>query len=147
VRWLALRSPALYLDANWDLPKLKLHEIADLVSYRRKKIGPSDNRALRACQRFRGDVLIVEAEHDKTVPHAVIDNYVAAFSETRSLTSRVLADADHGLSGKQMQQDYTDVLVAWLTEMIGGERQELARRRVAEHTASKVANSNGGTSR
>ena len=136
VRWLALRSPALYLDANWELPKLRLHEVADLKSYRRQLIGPSDNRALRACQRFRGDVLVVEAEHDRIIPHTVIESYVAAFSEARSLTSRMLAGADHGLSTKAMQQAYTEVLVGWLREMIGGMREELATRRVAEHVAS-----------
>jgi len=136
VRWLALRSPALYLDEGWELSKLRLHEVADLKSYRRQHLGPSENRALRACQRYRGDVLVVEAEHDEVVPHAVIENYVAALSDARSLTVRKLAGADHGLSTKPMQQAYTGVLVDWLREMIGGTREALATRRVAELEAS-----------
>lgn len=140
VRWLALRSPALYLDAGWELPKLQLHEVADLREYRRRRIGPSDNRALRACQRFHGDVLLVESGDDETVPGMVIDNYAAAFAEARSLTRRKL-EADHGLSTKPMQHAYTQTLIAWLTEMVVGARGDLARKRVAEHDVAR----SGGT--
>ena len=30
VRWLAMRAPALYKDAGWELPKRRLHEDPDL---------------------------------------------------------------------------------------------------------------------
>ena len=83
VRWLSLRSPALYKDENWALPKLELHLDADLPAYRRRRVAWQENRALRACAEFAGDVLIVEAEHDDIVPHAVIENYVAAFTQAR----------------------------------------------------------------
>src|SRR5690606_26386343 len=63
VRWLALRSPALYPDEGWDLPKRQLHRDFDLASYRRRHVPAGENRALRACQAFRGDALLVEAEH------------------------------------------------------------------------------------
>ena len=59
VRWLALRAPALYKDAGWDLPKRQLHQDPDFGAYRRRKLPPNDNRALCACAAYRGDVLIV----------------------------------------------------------------------------------------
>ena len=133
VRWLALRSPALYMDPGWELPKRQLHRDTDLHAYRRQRIAARDNRALRACAAFRGDVLLVQSEHDATVPHAVIQNYTAAFSEARSLTARQLAGADHALSDKAMQKAYTQVLVNWLTEMVVSARGEIARSRVAQH--------------
>lgn len=133
VRWLALRSPALYKDEGWELPKLQLHADKDLPAYRLRKIRPQDNRALRASAAYRGDVLLVEAEHDAIVPHAVIDNFSSAFSKTRSLTSRVIAGADHGLSQKHWQKDYSSVLIKWLTEMIVGARESAATQKVARH--------------
>lgn len=141
VRWLALRSPALYMDPGWDVPKVQLNRNTDLFGYRRQRIAPSDNRALRACERFEGDVLLVEAEHDETVPHMVIENYTAAFGAATSLTTRKLAGADHGLSSKPMQKAYTNVLVTWLTEMVVGARGELARQRVAEHKQAQPVGS------
>ena len=57
-----------------------------------------DNRALSACSTFRGDVLLLESEHDDFVPPAVIKNYLAAFANPRSLTSRLMQGADHGVS-------------------------------------------------
>ncbi|HEY6943327.1 alpha/beta hydrolase family protein [Dokdonella sp.] len=133
VRWLALRSPALYKDAGWDLPKLSLHADPDLPAWRGRRIEARDNRALRACEAYRGDVLLVEAEHDRIIPHAVIENYVAAFTRAHSLTARLVADADHAFSSKTMQAEYTGLLIKWLTEMIAGARASAAARTVESH--------------
>lgn len=137
VRWLALRAPALYKDEGWQLPKRQLHADASLQNYRLSRISPSDNRALNACANFRGDALVVESEHDALIPHAVIENYVAAFGNARSLTSRIIANADHALSEKNMRKGYTQLLTRWLTEMIFGAREnavkhELVRTRLAD---------------
>jgi pimeloyl-ACP methyl ester carboxylesterase len=133
VRWLALRSPALYPDDGWDLPKRQLHRDFDLASYRRRHVPAEENRALRACQAFRGDALLVEAEHDTIVPHAVHESYRAAFGQAHSLTARTLSGADHALSEKPWQKAYTALLVNWLTEMVVGAREDAAKALVAEH--------------
>ena len=122
VKWLALRAPALYLDSGWELPKLQLHRDHDLVAYRQKLIAPAENRALRACLAFSGDVLVIESENDSVVPHAVITSYVEACTRAHSLTSRVIRGADHGLSDEGAQRSYTSLLVNWMTEMVQGAR-------------------------
>jgi pimeloyl-ACP methyl ester carboxylesterase len=122
VRWLALRVPALYKDAGWELPKKQLHKEADLHAYRRRRVRAQDNRALKACAAFKGDVLIVESEHDDIVPHPTIESYVEACTHAHSLTYRVIAGADHGLSEEPAQRAYTELLVNWLTEMVFGAR-------------------------
>ena len=78
VSWLALRVPALYIDTGWELPKLQLHNDQDLRAYRRNFVATATNRALRACAAFKGDVLLVESEHDDLVPAEVIKSYRAA---------------------------------------------------------------------
>ncbi len=123
VKWLALRVPALYKDAGWTLPKKQLHKDPDLHAYRRRKVRPQDNRALKACAAFKGDVLIVESEKDDTVPHQTIENFVEAAKHAHSLTYRVIEGADHGLSDEPAQRAYTALLVNWLTEMVFGARQ------------------------
>ena len=139
VRWLALRSPALYPDEGWELPKRQLHERNDLGAYRRSRIHWRDNRALAAAAEFRGDALVVEAENDEVVPRQVIENFVAAFQRPRSLTARKLAGADHGLSEKSFQTDYNTVLVKWLTEMIVGARAGDAASEVERHKQATSA--------
>jgi dienelactone hydrolase len=122
VKWLALRAPALYLDSGWELPKRQLHREHDLVAYRQKLIPPAENRALRACMAFQGDVLVIESENDNIVPHAVITSYVEACTRAHSLTARVIQGADHGLSDEGAQRSYTSLLVNWMTEMVQGAR-------------------------
>jgi alpha-beta hydrolase superfamily lysophospholipase len=122
VRWLGLRVPALYLDDGWNTPKRALHVEHDLVAYRKRIVASSDNRALRAAARFGGDVLLVESEHDKIVPHPAIASYLQAFLNAHSLTYRIIAGADHGLSDDTSQRAYTSLLVNWLTEMVAGQR-------------------------
>lgn len=130
VKWLALRAPALYKDEGWTSAKRQLHVATDLWAYRRESIDAADNKALRACADFRGDALIVESEFDETVPHQVIENYVAAFSGARSLTSRKLAGADHALSHEDGRNAYRRVLIQWLTEMVVGARETAAQAKL-----------------
>ena len=119
VRWLGLRAPALYEDHGWELPKVQLNDKMDLTSYRRRLVSPDENRALGACADFRGDVLLVESENDEIVPHTVIANYVSACVQARSVTSRVIPGAEHGLSEDQWQKAYASILTRWLAEMMG----------------------------
>jgi len=121
VRWLGLRSPALYRDDDWAVPKQKLDR-ARLSEYRRSRVTPAQNRALGACAQFQGDVLIVASEHDTVIPHQVIDNYRAAFTRSRSMTYRLIEHADHGLSDPKSQLAYTSLLAKWMTEMMLGAR-------------------------
>ena len=122
VRWLALRAPAIYQDAAWDSPKRALNADPGLAQFRSREVRVDENRALRACAAFKGDVLIVESEHDDRVPHQTIANYVAAFSQAHSLTARVIKGADHGLSAEACQRAYTTLLTNWITEMVVGAR-------------------------
>ena len=124
VRWLALRAPALYTDAGWDVPKRQLHAQQELSVYRRGEVRWQDNRALIACEAFRGDVLIIESEHDDLVPHRVIQNYIAAFARAHSLTARIITGADHALTSKSWQKAYTALLMNWVTEMVLGARSQ-----------------------
>lgn len=133
VRWLALRSPAIYLDKDWEMPKRQLNTDPALPAYRGSPISPDENRALRACARFGGDVLLVEAEHDEIIPRQVIDNYAGAFTKARTMTRRLIRGASHAFQDKATQKDYTDVLVAWMTEMIVGSRGAIAERKVRDY--------------
>ena len=83
VRWLALRVPAHLPRRELGVPKGELNG-DDLTLYRQTAIEPEKNRALAACEDFIGDVLIVESEHDRIVPHPVIENYLGAFKHVRS---------------------------------------------------------------
>lgn len=121
VNWLALRVPALYWDDDWRLPKHQLDR-EKLAHYRRQRLTPRDNRVLAACAEFRGDVLIVESEHDDFVPHATIMNYRSAFENVHSMTHRILDGADHALSSDRCQEAYTSLLTAWIGEMVIGAR-------------------------
>jgi pimeloyl-ACP methyl ester carboxylesterase len=122
VRWLALRVPALYEDAGWELPKKRLHTESDLQAYRRRHVRADEDRALSACAAFKGDVLVAESEHDDIVPHPAIESYLEACKHAHSLTYRVIEGADHGLTEKAAQRAYTALLVNWLTEMVFGAR-------------------------
>lgn len=138
VRWLALRAPALYEDHGWELPKVQLNDKMDLGAYRRRLVSPEENRALGACAGFRGDVLIVESENDEVVPHTVIANYVAACVQARSVTSRIIPGAEHGLSEEEWQKAYAGILTRWLTEMMGSRDGGAVAKASATPLVSKV---------
>jgi dienelactone hydrolase len=123
VRWLALRAPALYMDSGWESPKRQLHKDQDLEAYRETMVPAAENRALRACAEFEGDILVVESELDQVIPHAVIKSYLEASIQALSLTYRVIKGADHGLSDDAGQRSYSSLLVGWMSEMVIGARE------------------------
>lgn len=137
VRWLALRTPALYLDRDWELPKRRLHDDPELVRYRHSPIPADANRALRACRDFEGDALLVEAGRDEIIPRQVIDNYAAAFQRARSTTRRLVPEAGHGFDDKPSQRQYSDLLLSWMTEMILGSRGAIAADKVRAYKAQQ----------
>jgi dienelactone hydrolase len=139
VRWLALRSPALYKDEGWTLAKRQLHMDPDLPAYRRRHVDWQENEALRACADFRGDVLLVQAEHDDVVPHTVMNSYAAAFVHARSLTRRQVDGSDHAFDAPAAQKAYNAILCQWLREMIMGAREDIAGTRVRERTSGTGA--------
>lgn len=111
--WLVLRSPALYPDEDWLLPKEGLDRRA-VDAYRRQVHTPDTNRALAACSAFRGDVLLVQSECDQVVAPPVIDSYAWALSNSRSLVRHMLLGADHELSQPKWRQTYHRIVVEWL---------------------------------
>jgi len=116
VRWLGLRAPALYKDEGFQQPKQQANKDPDLHAFRRRPVLHTDNHALTCSARFHGTVLVVESEHDTTIPHQVIANYLTAFHKVRSRTHYVLRGADHALSNPAHRHQYEDVLVAWFKE-------------------------------
>ena len=125
VRWLGLRAPAIYRDEDWSVPKRLLGRVQQLGEYRRQPIAIDENRALRACSRFTGDVLIVESEHDEIVPSPVLASYRKACAESHSLTYRVIRGADHSLGDEASREAYSSILVHWLEEMLLGARGQV----------------------
>lgn len=146
VRWLAFRAPALYMDSGWDSPKRQLHRDQDLVAYRRMVVPADTNRALRACTNFKGDVLVVESQHDNIVPHTAVLSYVDACIQACSITYRVLKGADHGLSTEDNQRAYGRLLVEWLREMVTEARTgpAVAARPSAPSTVHVAAHADDG---
>jgi pimeloyl-ACP methyl ester carboxylesterase len=122
VNWLALRVPALYPDDGWDVPKALLDRTA-VLRYRRRFHAPGKNRALRACNRYEGDVLIVESELDTQVPHPAIASFMAAFRHANSLSYRVIRGADHALQDEACRKAYNGLLISWINEMVRGARR------------------------
>lgn len=117
VRWLVLRAPAIYMDADFDRPKRELNLDPKLAAYRRRRIATAANRAFVAASRFEGHVLVVESEHDHVIPHAVVANYLRAFRAVASCRHAVIAGADHGLSEKAWKHEWRCLLLDWLATM------------------------------
>lgn len=135
VSMLALRAPALYKDDDWELPKRKLHVDPDFAAYRRLTLRAEDNRALGACAQFLGEALVVESEHDEIIPHPAIANYISALANAHSLTYRVIEGADHGLTKKEWELAYTELLVGWLSEMVKDSLVKDANAQIPDRSA------------
>ena len=123
VRWLGMRVPALYKDEDWLIPKAELRDHG-LEAFRQGPVSALENRALGACAAFEGDVLLVKSGCDEVIPDPVTRNYLAALGRVRSLTYRVIEEADHALSEQPWQQTYASLLLSWVNEMVISARED-----------------------
>jgi uncharacterized protein len=121
VRWLAMRVPALYPDADWDVPKAKLDKAA-VRAYREHPPAAEQDRALSACADFPGDVLVVASERDDRIPPAAIAAIQAAFRRANSFSHRVIQGATHAMRDERHQRVYRRLLVSWIEDMVRASR-------------------------
>jgi pimeloyl-ACP methyl ester carboxylesterase len=117
VRWLALRVPALYPDSHWDTPKAGLDKSV-VRQYRERPQNGENDRALSACEAFKGDVLLVSSEKDEQIPHEAIASYQAAFRNVISLNHRTILGADHAMRDARYRRAYTRMLTCWAEDMV-----------------------------
>lgn len=113
VKWLVLRAPAIYKDSHFQFPKAQLNE-QEVKKYRLAKIHPKTNLALKSLTQFKADVLIVESEHDTSVPHQTIQNYLQSLKSAKSITHTIIKNADHSLTQPSWQKHFIKTLTSWI---------------------------------
>jgi dienelactone hydrolase len=138
VQWLALRVPALYPDRDWETPKALLDK-KKVRAYRNRFQTARGDRALSACDKFEGDVLIVESEFDIHVPHTAIASYMGAFQHANSLSHRVIRGADHAMRAPEYRKIYKTLLMHWVEEMVRTARRSSRQGDHGGHGAPHAA--------
>lgn len=102
---LLVRAPALYPDAAFELPPRQR---------RTELVADGDARPLRNLAAFAGPLLVVESEHDETIPHAVVAAYLASRPGVRH---EVILGAAHALSEPAWNQAFLALILPWAREL------------------------------
>ncbi len=111
---LVLRVPADYLNQNFNKSKmLYSSNIEEIRSWREKPKNPSETYALEALNNFDGQVLIIEAGKDDTIPQQTILNYMNAVKDKSKLTHILLKDAPHSLKEGRFRDEVEQVFARW----------------------------------
>lgn len=113
---MVLRSPAIYGDRGWDVPKGQLDQ-QDIALLRQEDLGPPDNLALAAASEFTGQVVLFECELDRVVPHQTHANYHRAFSSRQECRWEVIRGADHALGNPAHRAEFFGEVASWLTAL------------------------------
>lgn len=119
IKNLVMRVPADY--PNEDFNKLKTissHEDESIMTWRKKSKQSSETYALDALSKFRGNVLLIEAELDDAIPHETIENYKNAIKDKSKLTSAFLKGAPHSIKEGKFRDDVEHILVEWFKDKI-----------------------------
>ena len=85
-------------------------------SDRRRHLTPAHCMGLRSAADVRANVLLVEAERDRVIPHQQIRNYINAFHRAKSLTYRVIRGADHSMSHEEWFGAAVGVFLDWISD-------------------------------
>lgn len=98
---LMVRAPALYPDANFELPP---------AQRRTELVAAADARPLRNLAAFGGPVLVVESERDEVIPPGVVAAYVASRPGIRH---EVIPGAAHAISEPAWNEAYLALILEW----------------------------------
>lgn len=113
---LILQAPALYPDSCLRQLECQIGK-KQLAEFRHQTIEAQDNTVLSAASQFKGDVLIISAEKDETIPPIQIENFLEAFKkQSRSLDHQVIPEADHGFSEPKWKKEVKLTLINWLSQ-------------------------------
>jgi dipeptidyl aminopeptidase/acylaminoacyl peptidase len=97
---LLMRAPALYEDERLDLP----------LGARGAMPAAPPAQATKALADFRGEVLVLESEHDEVIPHAMIEAYLAAGGHVHHA---VLHGIGHRLADAAAEAAFVERLLDW----------------------------------
>lgn len=113
---MSLRVPAAYPDEDFEEPQLAQVTSARLAKWRTRPV-VGKNRAIDALHAFTGYTQIIEAEHDETIPHEAVRNYVKSISEKELLSFSLMRGAPHRLENDELRAEYIDLLTAWVVSL------------------------------
>jgi dienelactone hydrolase len=114
IRSLILRAPAVYNNE---------YEGEKFGRYRQiYKEGEDwqDSMTFTYLSRFKGDLLIVESEHDEVIPHRVVERYLSKAKKARSKELYVIKGAAHylGEPDSPYRQEFKKVVVDWFARTL-----------------------------
>ncbi len=114
IDYLILSQPALYPDAEFDVPNAELiRKNPDIFRSRTESI--ESNEALCAIYNYKSKLLIVESEHDEEV-FDTPKLYIKASHENKNRTLITIKDSDHPLSSPRWLNDYYGVVISWIQQ-------------------------------
>jgi esterase/lipase len=117
VNCLSLRVPANYREEDYHEKKVTNSgsDNPRVLEWRKNKLTPAENKALKLLQTFKGPVQIIEAEKDTVVPHQTVQNFVDAVSDKSKLDYVVMKDWPHSLGDDPVRnKQFQEVLLSWL---------------------------------
>lgn len=111
--WLILRVPALYFDKGFKTPTTELLG-RDKNAFTTSGLHTEKSLALKGVANFPGEILIIESEEDKIIPHSVIENYLEVIADRKKLTYKIMKGAQHSLETPEQEEEYIDILKSFL---------------------------------
>lgn len=110
---IVLRAPAIYRDSEVDTARESITP-EQMQQFRESlRYSLPQNMALRAIRGFRGNVTIVESEHDESIPVSVINAYDAVATNS---VRHVIKGAGHSLRGEH-RDTFKQLLGDWAKEL------------------------------
>lgn len=119
VKNLAMRVPADY--PNEDFNKIKAnssHHNEAIMAWRRTNKKSTETYALDALSKFKGDILIMEAEFDNAVPHETIESFKDAVKNKDKLSFVFMRGATHIAKEGSPRDEIESILVDWFKDRL-----------------------------
>jgi len=114
IKNLVLRAPADYPNEAFEkIKKVVSGDEPDVVKWRNQPKQPAETFALEAIHNFEGNVLIIESEKDRRIPHQTVLNYMNAIKDKSKLNYVLMKNAPHSIKEGPFRDEVERILVEW----------------------------------
>jgi esterase/lipase len=116
IKNLALRVPANYPDEMMDQIKSS-YDYDKLFAWRKKILKARESQATSALNKFKGKILIIQAELDDRVSPETIQNYMNAIKDKSKLTHMLMKGAPHSVKEGKFKDWVEQILLYWFKNL------------------------------
>lgn len=116
IKSLVLSVPSIHPDEEKEMVYIKLDEKGK--QYFRKNGRYENTEAIKAIEKYDGELLVIEHEEDTVVPQDVVKAYFDGARNAKSKKYDVIKEAPHHITNQETDEEFIRLITDWFVKTV-----------------------------